>query len=577
VVGEIQKAYNAYAGILKREADEAYEAAERLRTGPIAMPKDREWQSFVYENEQFVDPRIPIRRAENIYYPGKDSPAAAEVRTGMLERKSKYLKSYTPGWSVVLCFALCYDTNDLRFRYVLSPTHLHEFKSADHISAQQPIMSLYLPEQKLGSRSSVNSSSHKFMLKGRQTGGMHRGHAWVFRAESYDTMMAWYEDIKNLTEKTGEERNAFVRRHARSISGGSYKPGSVSSDGVMDEDEADEVPYSANTSQVQQMPKPDTPARPQPGGRFPSDLQVNRFLQVPLSPSSATSSGDHDPLMADNTQPESSASGGLGDLDERKRDNQTPGQETVHAPVASHRARERQQHNLLTSKGAQVDRPDPSKANDFGPGVISNGERLLREQQVDPPIPNPHTVFVRRGSDYATWMAPGAAGNGVADAGSYRTESYHDRPRQDGVVQYHEKRRTSNVPDTGVVTGTSKTTPMSGAQLPNGESLQNRYTNPTFQPNQARDFGTGPSFRADNAVNKLNTDHAGAWNTGSEGYESIESVPAAAGQPRQLQRRNEAGPFEEPIHLRPNIQSHKSVHTISDLHVPGEFPQTPTT
>jgi len=52
-------------------------------------------------------------------------------------------------------------------------------------------MSLYLPEQKLGSHSNPGSSSNKFMLKGRQTGSMHRGHSWVFRAESYDTMMAW--------------------------------------------------------------------------------------------------------------------------------------------------------------------------------------------------------------------------------------------------------------------------------------------------------------------------------------------------------------------------------------------------
>jgi hypothetical protein len=43
VVGEIQKSYNAYAGILKREADGAYNALEELRTGPIAMPKDHEW------------------------------------------------------------------------------------------------------------------------------------------------------------------------------------------------------------------------------------------------------------------------------------------------------------------------------------------------------------------------------------------------------------------------------------------------------------------------------------------------------------------------------------------------------
>lgn len=97
-MGEIQKAYNAYAGILKREADEGYEAVEGLRTGPLALGKDFEWGAFVDENDSFIDPRVPVRKFEKITYPGKDEPAAAEVKAGMLERKSKYLKSYTAGW-----------------------------------------------------------------------------------------------------------------------------------------------------------------------------------------------------------------------------------------------------------------------------------------------------------------------------------------------------------------------------------------------------------------------------------------------------------------------------------------------
>lgn len=246
VVGEIQKAYNAIAGILKREGDDAYNTVESLRTGPIAMPKDLEWNKFVESDPSFVNPRLPLRRVEDISYPGKHNPQAAEIRAGMLERKSKYLKSYTPGW------------------YVLSPTHLHEFKSADKIYSQPPVMSLYLPDQKLGSMSGADSSSHKFMLKGRQSGGMHRGHAWVFRAESYDTMMAWYAAIKVLTEKTGEERNAFVRQHARSVSGSEHRPTSISSDGL-EEDEADQVPYSAASSVVNQPVGETKPTRPLPG------------------------------------------------------------------------------------------------------------------------------------------------------------------------------------------------------------------------------------------------------------------------------------------------------------------------
>lgn len=98
VVGEIQKAYNAYAGILKREADAAYEAIDHLRSGPITLARDFEWSQFVEHDPHFVSPELPVRKVEDVSYPGKNHPAAAEVRAGMLERKSKYLKSYAPGW-----------------------------------------------------------------------------------------------------------------------------------------------------------------------------------------------------------------------------------------------------------------------------------------------------------------------------------------------------------------------------------------------------------------------------------------------------------------------------------------------
>ena len=150
-------------------------------------------------------------------------------------------------------------------------------------------MSLFLPEQKLGSHSTGGGSSNKFILKGRQTGSMHRGHTWVFRAESHDTMMAWYEDIKALTEKTPEERSQFVRSHSRSMSQSSRR--SISSDGMVDED--DDEPFSASSQiDVTSGQRQDSvPRRAQPGGRFPSDIQINaqRGLQAPHSPSSISS------------------------------------------------------------------------------------------------------------------------------------------------------------------------------------------------------------------------------------------------------------------------------------------------
>jgi hypothetical protein len=100
VVGEIQKAYSALATILTREADETYDCVDSLRAGPLAVPRDQEWETFLEENggQDFVDPKMDLRKSNMIEYEGKTDPRAAEIRSGMLERKSKYLKSYTPGW-----------------------------------------------------------------------------------------------------------------------------------------------------------------------------------------------------------------------------------------------------------------------------------------------------------------------------------------------------------------------------------------------------------------------------------------------------------------------------------------------
>lgn len=98
IVGEIQKAYNAYAGILKREAENALDLVGELRDGPISMPKDQEWEHFVSNDNRVVNPSIPLRSVEQIHYPGQDHFSAQEIRAGLLERKSKYLKSYTAGW-----------------------------------------------------------------------------------------------------------------------------------------------------------------------------------------------------------------------------------------------------------------------------------------------------------------------------------------------------------------------------------------------------------------------------------------------------------------------------------------------
>lgn len=278
---------------------------------------------------------------------------------------------------------------------MLSPTHLHEFKSADRIYTQPPVMSLLLADQKLGSRSQPGSSSHKFMIKGRQTGSMHRGHSWIFRAESYETMLAWFDDIQNLTEKTGEERNDFVRKHARSFSGNSAKTGS---DSGLEEDEADAVPYSANASMVSGQVHQEQQVqsqRPQPG-RFPSELsnnQINRHLQPPLSPSSGSSLAEQDLTTA---------AGGL------------QGENAFQYDGA----------RILPETNYRQEQPPPPQHEYFQSGGAPS-------QQQHPQVLVPHTEtslgkqpdLDRHDSDYKPWMAPVGAGAAIA-AGAVGTEEY---------------------------------------------------------------------------------------------------------------------------------------------------------
>ncbi|KZL72110.1 ph domain-containing protein [Colletotrichum incanum] len=506
VVGEVQKAYNAYAGILKRESDAAYNAIEELRVGPISMPKDHEWAHFVQKDDQFVDPDIPIRSAEHIHYPGREHVACQEIRAGLLERKSKYLKSYTAGW------------------YVLSSTHLHEFKSAD--KGQAPVMSLYLPEQKLGSHSSEGGSSNKFILKGRQTGSMHRGHTWVFRAESHDTMMAWYEDIKVLTERSPQERTEFVRGHVRSLSQSSQR--STSSDGVLEDD--DDEPFSADAAVVASTSSKQDVRRPEAGGRFPSDIQVNaqRGLQAPLSPSSVSSefdSSDRDAAMQSSALPGSILGvyhgsnehpNGYGGTD------RTPMEEIPsHAAVVTQQARE-------------------DGVNPYTRESLRRSQSLSRGQQA---VYVPASGMQRAQSQHAT---PGRYEEGSKPVSSVDYDRVLETPGGNG--QYGQwmngnEKYSPGLPNNGFVQQETGEYSASG-----GRSLGDVNTVPFV--------GLGNGHAPSNEYPPQN---------GSSVAAAVTSVPRGQNAPRQQPGSS----------MRPTSGTARndSVPTISNLHIPGEYPK----
>ena len=404
-------------------------------------------------------------------------------------------------------------------------------------------MSLPLADQKLGSHSNADSTSHKFMLKGRQSGGVHRGHAWVFRAESYDTMIAWFSDIKNLTEKTGAERKEFIRRsHARSVSAGSHKAGSISSDGGLDEDEADEVPYSASASQTELPPQVEKfPQRPNPGGRFPSALKINRDSQVPISSSSPSSStGDREIIAAAGALPGSSVPLGTSGQQVHAGDDETSfvGGELdgvsaallateTHSPIASKRALKslpsRMESNFATAASPK-DRISSEKGS--GTGLSDDpGSAAYRKQVGSPPQSLPFNV-IRHDSKYGDWLGGGGA------VGAAGIEAYQHDVNQKWSAAHEDQ---AGQPTVFAATHLFAPAPQESGQPPVQGTSSTAVPSTPSGTNEVANQGTLP-------------------NTG-------DSTSHASGPASSI----------TDLANRPSLGSR--VATISELHVPGEFPK----
>lgn len=87
-------------------------------------------------------------------------------------------------------------------------------------------------------------------------------------------MLGWYADIKKLIAVSGAERNAFV---SGAVLGRRESVDPVKDEefgGELDNDEADEVPYSAEPSALE-VPLETKNKRPE-GGRFPSEINISR-------------------------------------------------------------------------------------------------------------------------------------------------------------------------------------------------------------------------------------------------------------------------------------------------------------
>lgn len=114
-------------------------------------------------------------------------------------------------------------------------------------------------------------------------------------------MLEWYEDIKKLTELSGSGRAAFLASH--STAEAAEQPEDPDDSSLLENDEADEIPYSVSNYSFTPFGATESPRRPELG-RFPSDIRLERGIEEARRPSSSHSNRlDQDRYVLVSTDP----------------------------------------------------------------------------------------------------------------------------------------------------------------------------------------------------------------------------------------------------------------------------------
>lgn len=332
-----------------------------------------------------------------------------------------------------------------------------------------------------------------------------------------------------MTETSPQERTAFVRQHARSVSGTSQRAGSISSDGIVDEE--DDEPFSGtNSGIVNPGPKQDVLSRrPQPGGRFPSDIAVDtlstRGLHAPLSPSSGSS--------------------GFGDVQDR---NVAAASALPGSGIGRHYAAEDSSsptHAALVNQEAERDGINPYTSQPI--------------QQRDNHNQQHHNFSDGRATEGLEVAGAGAGGAALGAAGIAAYHAY----KEDEDINYRQQQQKQAARDAVTIAA------------PN--TLQDRYAEQA-----AREAATisAPDTAQDLYLRQAVSEAAVIAAPDATDSDHTTTHIMSGGRSQGDLSQNDINTIETTLEsvtnsrpLLPAGESHQSVQTISQLHVPGEYPK----
>ncbi|KAH3673307.1 hypothetical protein WICMUC_003767 [Wickerhamomyces mucosus] len=183
---EISKSLDKYSELISQEIFILYnDLINELHQGIIDKPEYFEWDKFIEKTEGKIflnikhDQDLPqLRKLSDIKYPFNKSPLSKAIRSGWINKKSKLFKNYSKSF------------------FILTLTHLHEFKSSNLIENFQPINSINLNNCIL-----IEINDSKFQLNVSNGQEMK---TFIFKKLSNDSIndqdfKKWIKELKTFT------------------------------------------------------------------------------------------------------------------------------------------------------------------------------------------------------------------------------------------------------------------------------------------------------------------------------------------------------------------------------------------
>ena len=192
ILKTVQHAMGSFMQIIIRQVEHSKSMYGDMVATSQRVPLNFEWNNFVKRNNEIlIDPSIPPRSVSNLGFPNQDHPGTVPLIAGSLEKRSKVLKRYEPGY------------------YAVTPAKfLHEYKTDDNYTQEPtPEISLYLPECIVGALDgSVFVVKGKDASRGRIGSTFAMNHEFQFRAHTPKDAQMWWELIRSAAGHTTSER-----------------------------------------------------------------------------------------------------------------------------------------------------------------------------------------------------------------------------------------------------------------------------------------------------------------------------------------------------------------------------------